>query len=93
MSGGYFNYHQYDIGVVREDVEDLIENNDNVEIDKHGCPIGRGYSENTIRYFKEAVYFLKMARIYTQRIDWLVSGDDSEEQFHLRLQKDLEGDV
>jgi len=32
---------------------------------------------------------LELAGIYLQRIDWLVSGDDSEESFHERLQEDL----
>lgn len=31
-----------------------------------------------------------MAQIYTQRIDWLVSGDDSEDSFRERLKEDLE---
>jgi hypothetical protein len=32
---------------------------------------------------------LKNAFVYTQRIDWLLSGDDSEESFHQRLKEDL----
>ena len=28
---------------------------------------------------------------YTQRIDWLVSGDDGEDSFHSRLKKELYG--
>ena len=32
---------------------------------------------------------MKKAAIYAQRIDWLVSGDDSEESFHARLKRDL----
>jgi hypothetical protein len=31
-----------------------------------------------------------MAQIYTQRIDWLVSGDDGEDSFRERLKEDLE---
>ena len=40
--------------------------------------------------FKLAVWYLKQALVYTQRIDWLLSGDDGEETFHERLKKDLE---
>jgi hypothetical protein len=32
---------------------------------------------------------LKEAYIYAQRIDWLVSGDDGEGSFKVRLAKDL----
>lgn len=28
--------------------------------------------------------------IYTQRIDWLLSGDDGEESFHSRLKEELD---
>jgi hypothetical protein len=78
MSGGHFDYDQYKIGVIREDVEGLIKANE------------WDYSENTIARFHEAVYFLTMAEIYAQRIDWLVSGDDGEDSFHRRLEQELE---
>ena len=39
---------------------------------------------------KIAVDLLRSAAIYVQRIDWLVSGDDGEDSFHRRLQKELE---
>ena len=32
---------------------------------------------------------LIQAYLYVQRIDWLVSGDDSEDGFHERLKEDL----
>jgi hypothetical protein len=35
------------------------------------------------------IAYLRLAEIYTQRIDWLASNDDSEESFHRRLQQDL----
>lgn len=49
-----------------------------------------GYSKETITEFKKAVHILKQAEIYAQRIDWLLSGDDGEENFHKRLKDDLE---
>lgn len=33
---------------------------------------------------------LKRARVYAQRVDWLLSGDDNEESFHERLKEELE---
>ena len=32
---------------------------------------------------------LKIAQVYVQRIDWLVSDDDGEDSFHSRLNKEL----
>ena len=32
---------------------------------------------------------LKIAQVYAQRVDWLVSGDDGEDSFHSRLNKEL----
>jgi hypothetical protein len=47
------------------------------------------YPDDIIDEFKNAVHYLKMAQIYTQRIDWLVSGDDGEDSFRERLKEDL----
>ena len=48
------------------------------------------YKEETLVEFRKGVELLKKARIYVQRIDWLLSGDDGEETFHERLKEDLE---
>lgn len=40
--------------------------------------------------FKDGYKALRIAEIYTQRIDWLVSGDDGEESFRERLKEELE---
>jgi hypothetical protein len=42
-----------------------------------------------IAKFKDAVNILNIAEVYAQRIDWLLSGDDSEESFLKRLDEDL----
>ena len=47
------------------------------------------YPDDIIAQFKYAIHYLKMAQIYTQRIDWLVSGDDGEDSFRVRLKEDL----
>jgi hypothetical protein len=38
---------------------------------------------------KEAVKALKIAQVYAQRVDWLLSGDDGEESFLRRLDDEL----
>lgn len=47
------------------------------------------YTEETIKEFKTAIRTLRMAQVYAQRADWLISGDDGEESFHERLAEDL----
>jgi len=47
------------------------------------------FSEDTLAKMKFATVILKMAQIYVERIDWLISGDDDEETFHERLAEDL----
>lgn len=56
----------------------------------HTMPNRRGYSKETIKEFKKGIKILKMAEIYAQRIDWLLSGDDGEENFHERLKEELD---
>ena len=48
------------------------------------------YTEETLNEFRKGIELLKQARIYAQRIDWLISGDDGEENFHKRLKEELE---
>lgn len=84
MSGGHFDYKQYTMSYIADQIEHVIDNNcsDN----------DRSYnlSAETIEEFKRAVEYLNIAQVYVQRIDWLLSGDDSETTFHTRLHNDLE---
>lgn len=48
------------------------------------------YTEETIKEFREGVVVLKKAQVYANRIDWLMSGDDGEDNFHKRLKEQLE---
>lgn len=57
---------------------------------KHSIPNPHGYSRQTLREFRKAVSLLKRAYVYTQRIDYLLEGDDGEESFHRRLKEELE---
>lgn len=89
MSGGYFDYEQYKIDRIADEVEQLIISNDYNALNEWGDPIGHGYSAETIYEFKLGLQLLKIAAVYAQRIDWLVSGDDGEDSFHQRLLSDL----
>lgn len=90
MSGGHFDYDQYRIRNIAESVDSLVRNNDSQEVDDWGYSIGYGYPPEVIAEFKEGYRILRLAEIYAQRIDWLVSGDDGEDSFLSRLKEDLE---
>jgi len=79
MSGGYFDYDQYKIGQIADSLEQII-------LDPHEI---HRYSDDVIIRFKEGLSALKVAQVYAQRIDWLISGDDGEESFLSRLNNDL----
>jgi len=85
MSGGHFDYNQYRIGYIADEVEQMIYYNDSQEQDEWGDRKGYGFSAETVAEFRKALYYLNMAQLYAHRIDWLVSGDDNEESFHARL--------
>lgn len=89
MSGGYFDYQQFHIGGISRAIEELIESNHDQTLNSWGEKVGRNYSDETIAKFKQAVTVLKKAEAMAQRIDWLVSGDDSEESFHRRWNEEV----
>jgi len=89
MSGGHFDYNQYKLGRIADSVEQLIISNGSTEVDQWGGGMSHDYTEATISEFRVALRMLRRAEIYTQRIDWLVSGDDGEDSFHKRLAHEL----
>ena len=99
MSGGRFNYQQYYIGNIADYIQEEIDNNNEPWFPKdtpysweqriNSEFTGARYSDETIAEFKNAVKYLRIAEIYAQRVDWFLSGDDSEKSFHKRLKRDL----
>ena len=100
MSGGYFDYTQYQIDDIAEKLEHIItgaiERKDSPSEDyscEHGLSWAKSFlaecSPETLQEFKNGLLTLKQAAVYAQRIDWLLSGDDGEISFHQRLKKDL----
>ena len=89
MSGGHFNYEQYKISQIADEVEQLIFHNDSNELDEWGRTKGSHYKPETIAEFRKGLEALRKAFVYAQRIDWLVSGDDGEDSFHERLKLEL----
>lgn len=46
-------------------------------------------SDETIDAMKEAYRQIRIAEIYAERVDWMMSGDDSEGYFRERIKEDL----
>lgn len=80
MSGGHFQHQQYIIGDIADSIKSEIIKNRDAE---------HKFSQKTINEFKKGINILKQAEIYSDRIDWLLSFDDSEDSFHKRLRNAL----
>jgi hypothetical protein len=80
MSGGAFNYNDYHIRGIADQIEEYIRDNNDRPV----------YDAETISRFRETVKLLRRAEVMVHRIDWLVSGDDGEDTFHRRLGEDFE---
>jgi hypothetical protein len=96
MSGGHFDYNQTHIQYIIESIEDVIEKNGKkIEYENGDSPSEWDsgyyyeYPKDIIAEFKKGIYLMKQAYIYTQRIDYLLSGDDGENSFRKRLKEDL----
>ena len=91
MSGGHFDYKQYEIENIADEIGQIILDNDSEEKDDWGDK-GHHYSAETIEQFKIAIEHLRKAKVYLHRIDWLISGDNDENSFHERLFEDFNGE-
>jgi hypothetical protein len=105
MSGGHWEYIQYRFTDVAEDIDRLIEKNGKLKSEEElkeerwrddewyeKYPEDRyhhEYPQEVIEEFKKASQAIKVAQIYMQRMDWLISGDDGEESFLRRIDEDL----
>lgn len=89
MSGGHFQYKQWEIGYIADEVEQIVLDNDSTEVNEYGDRVGWGFSKETMLEITKGLIALRVAHIYAQRIDWLVSGDDGEDSFIRRLEGEL----
>jgi len=85
MSGGAFEYQQYRLHDIAQDIEEEIKSNG--KEDEHGYK--NNYSKKTLTRFKNTVILLKKVESMVQRVDWLLCGDDSEDTFHERWEKEV----
>jgi hypothetical protein len=86
MSGGTFDYSQHRIRDIYETIESYI--------DLQGKKDEWGYEYTTfepevLKCLQDAIECLEKAYVYAQRVDWFLAGDDGEETFMWRLNKEL----
>ena len=75
MSGGHFQYKQHRIEDIAVEIDEMVRENN--------------YPPEIIEKFREASHTLRQSAEMAQRVDWLVSGDDGEESFMRRWQKEV----
>jgi len=102
MSGGSFDYSQYHITTIADSIQSELDkmgkeipredrwHDDDWYAKYPNDKFYPTYTMETIREFQNAVKQLRIAAVYAQRIDWLLSGDDGEENFHKRLNEELD---
>jgi len=91
MSGGYFEYKQYELNAIADSIEQVIMDEKDRKLSEYENILKWDFKDpQTILELHNALDILKKAVIYAQRIDWFLSGDDGEESFHTRLKEDLE---
>jgi len=97
MSGGHFNYKQYEIGHIADMLERYILRCENKvpkdwgEDDENGkyVPYVHQESEEILNRMKEGLMYLRKAYIFAHEIDYYLSGDTGPESFIRRLEEDL----
>jgi hypothetical protein len=98
MSGGYFDYKEWHIDQIANDLEVYINKCDRKEEknwghdDESGKYIPAVYdeSEEVLNEFRNGLKILRQAFVYAKRIDYLLSGDDGDESFLRFLKQELE---
>lgn len=101
MSGGSFDYKQYEIGYIADQIEQELHIQGKLKPKSELFFSEEFYAEfQDKKYYhtypeavqdemRNAVDILRKALIYAHRIDYLLAGDDSEESFLKRLKEDL----
>lgn len=103
MSGGAFNYNQYRIREIWENIQQELDRQGQEKPEKYLRHYDKEYlekypeekfypvySEEVQKIFKDGIEILKKAEIYAQRIDWYLSGDDNEDNLIKRLKEELD---
>jgi bacterioferritin (cytochrome b1) len=78
MSGGKFDYKQYTIKDIKEDLEECLKKEVSL-------------SPKVKEVIKKSIITLNLAEIYINKLDFFLSGDIGEEEFLSSLKEELDG--
>jgi len=94
MNGGHFEYNQYRIEEIANELENIVakwkKNRGRVFTEEElytNESIFSEYSKETIEEFQSASEILRTMSKVVHEIDYLLSGDTGEDTFHNRLQE------
>lgn len=99
MSGGKFEYAQdnFNLNYIIPFAEQLkrfeehrLLDEDKVDPDDWEQNYARSLSEETMKEYRKGLIAMRVAFAYANRIDRLECSDDGEDNFHKRLQEDIE---
>ncbi len=105
MSGGRFEYRDYQMNEIADQIDSEIRKSGKKKTDEeikysyHDADWYKKYPEDLYNYkypdeviaeFKNGINIIRKAAVYAHRIDWLLSDDDGDESFLERLKEDLE---
>lgn len=76
MSGGYFEYKQFYLKDIINDIKEVLENKNTSD-----------FSDDVLDEFEKAILIIQKAYRYIEVIDMLVSGDYSEKEFMEEIKK------
>lgn len=82
MSGGALelSYREWQFEETVDQIENYID-----EQEKNGYPL----KQETKDKLREGINIIRKAKVYINRIDYLIADDDGEKEFHERLLEDL----
>ncbi len=81
MSGGYFYCREHGLLEVAEEIKHLIKSNEDSSVNSYGETVGKFYNHEIIEKFTIAMDAVKKTYRMIHEIDYLISGDTSEDTF------------
>lgn len=89
MSGGHFDYQQYRIEDIADDIRSFLDQKSWEKEDEYGHKPYQDITPEVIQAMEDGYQILLKAAVYAQRIDWYLSGDDGANTFLKRLKDGL----
>lgn len=91
MSGGRYNIHPFMFDEIIDDIDYAIKDSDENKGKEHSfLEFHYDISDDAKKELINGREIIKLARIYINRIDYLLDGDDGNDDFIKRLKEDIQ---